>query len=259
MTDDGVPRGLPTRLSEDAAHTLLARAIELDRSRGSETTVADLRDVANEAGISGEAFDLALGELNAQLPATTMASYSAPRRAATTLWNSLRGRDTPMPHGDFGGVTPQTVWDAIISNTAAFVLTWLLILVMTRITQPMGWQAMDVTMLASEVLGLGIARRLRARVVELAFAGFIAFSVAELAMHLIFGIRSVQGGPTHMGVMIAGILGVVIGIGVARRSRTTNAPAVSPVATTANAASEPKSPPNDSAAAFRLGIAFRTR
>jgi hypothetical protein len=50
------------RLSEDAARRLLDRASELEAARGSEVSVAELRDAAREAGITLGAFEQALAE-----------------------------------------------------------------------------------------------------------------------------------------------------------------------------------------------------
>ena len=66
--------------------------------------------------------------------------------------------------------------------------------------------------------------------VEIGFTGFVAFQAAELAMHVIYGIRAVQGGPTHFTVMIAGILGVAIGMRTGRKSDAARARTVRPVA-----------------------------
>ena len=51
-----------SRLPEDAAHRLLARAVELDATRSAELTIAQLRAAATDAGISDTAFDAALKE-----------------------------------------------------------------------------------------------------------------------------------------------------------------------------------------------------
>lgn len=52
-------------LDDDGATLLLDRAAQLDAGRGRTVELADLRDAALEAGISGAAFDRALAELNA--------------------------------------------------------------------------------------------------------------------------------------------------------------------------------------------------
>ena len=51
-------------------------------------------------------------------------------------------------------------------------------------------------------------------------AAMAAFSASELVMHLYFGIRAVQGEPTHFAVMGAGLVGVALGgvLANARRS-----------------------------------------
>jgi hypothetical protein len=185
------------RLSEDSAHRLLARAIELDDTRGSETTLAELRGVANEAGISSHAFRAT----------NTVSSSVEPSSVVSRLWRRLRGADT----------RPEAVGDAVVSNAIAITLFWLLTFLLTRIAIGIGWQAMEGATLIGCMVGVGIARRLRARLVEVGLMGFVAFQAAELVMHLSFGLKSVQGGPTHFAVIVAGVLGAAIGWTANRR------------------------------------------
>ena len=56
---------LPDSLSEDEAHRVLARAVELDARAMSDVSISQLRSVAQEAGIAPEALDRALLELRA--------------------------------------------------------------------------------------------------------------------------------------------------------------------------------------------------
>lgn len=58
----------PDVLSEDAAHRLLARAVELDAHRAGSLSIEQLRDVARDAGISPRAFEDALREARASTP-----------------------------------------------------------------------------------------------------------------------------------------------------------------------------------------------
>jgi hypothetical protein len=71
-------------LSAPVAERLLKRASELDAVRTSGTAVAELRAAAAEAGISADAFDAALGELQKadQAPAPVAA-------VGTRRWRSL--------------------------------------------------------------------------------------------------------------------------------------------------------------------------
>jgi hypothetical protein len=52
-----------SQLSEEHAAQVLDRAAQIDAKRGREVSVAELRHAALEAGISGEAFELALAEI----------------------------------------------------------------------------------------------------------------------------------------------------------------------------------------------------
>ena len=52
---------------------------------------------------------------------------------------------------------------------------------------------------------------MRAPVVAYGLAAMAAFSASELAIHLSYGVRAVQGAPTHFAVMGSGILGVALG------------------------------------------------
>jgi hypothetical protein len=53
--------------------------------------------------------------------------------------------------------------------------------------------------------------RLRAPIAALFLAGQVVFSSAELILHAIYGIRAVQGGPTHLAVMASATFGVFHG------------------------------------------------
>ncbi len=57
------------RLSDEAVRRLLGRASELEAARSSELSLAELRDVAREAGIAPSALEQAIAELRSQQPA----------------------------------------------------------------------------------------------------------------------------------------------------------------------------------------------
>jgi hypothetical protein len=192
------------RLPDDAAHRLLARAIELDHCRESETTLADLRAIAHEAGITTQAFDAALRELHAHGIASSATFHVSPVQReglASRIWRRIAGRTEQ----------PATLADAVVSNVIAATLFWVLTYILTRAASGLGWQGGELAILLGCTAGVGIARRLGARLVQVGLIGFVAFQAAELAMHLAFGLHSVQGGPTHFAVIGAGIIGAVIG------------------------------------------------
>src|SRR4051812_17795631 len=66
---------LPDMVAEDAAHRLLARAVELDAHRSGSLSIDQLRDVARDAGISPRAFEDALAEMRAGEPKRSWRSW----------------------------------------------------------------------------------------------------------------------------------------------------------------------------------------
>ena len=66
------------RLPDQAAQRLLARASELEAARSAELSLAELREVAREAGIGPTAFDQALAELRGGLAPAEAAPVDVP-------------------------------------------------------------------------------------------------------------------------------------------------------------------------------------
>lgn len=202
VSDQREPEFETVRLSEDVAHRVLARAIELEQDRGAETTVAELRAVALEAGISMQAFEAALREGTAQVGRAKAAERPAKGGGFFgRLWSRLTQR----------GPKAMTLFEAVIANLTAAVLFLLLMFFLSRFARPLGWQAVEVKILVSCVLGLALARALRARLVAMGLLGLVACQAGAMAMHLRYGYETVQGGPTYGALMIAGVLGAVLG------------------------------------------------
>src|SRR5688572_9575167 len=65
MTSENEQPPHASRVPDETAHRILARAIELDASQAIETSLEDLRGIAQEAGISPGAFEQALAEFRA--------------------------------------------------------------------------------------------------------------------------------------------------------------------------------------------------
>lgn len=111
-------------------------------------------------------------------------------------------------------------------DVALLAFFWLLGFVLVqaaqRLTNP--WPASDIGLLIAEVVSFVIAFRFRAVVAAFLLASFSAFTLAELAIHALFGIRAAQGGPTHFAVLTAAFLGVAFGaLALARARRGTDA------------------------------------
>ena len=109
----------------------------------------------------------------------------------------------------------QSVW----RGTLVLALFWLTSFVLVQVGQRVfgGWAASEVGSVLACVLGVFVALRMRVRPVAYLLAGQLAFGVAELALHAVYGIRVVQGAPTHLAVMVAGTLGVLLGWYLSRR------------------------------------------
>ena len=74
------------RLPEEAARRLLERATELEAARSAELSVAELREVAREAGITPGAFEQALAEFRGTDPSSRVAAVPAWQRRLVRLW-----------------------------------------------------------------------------------------------------------------------------------------------------------------------------
>ena len=80
--DEPVPDGLP--VSEVNARKILERAIQIDTERAGETTVGELRKIAEELNISSAALMQAVREV--QIPAAAMATASQPVASGNRSW-----------------------------------------------------------------------------------------------------------------------------------------------------------------------------
>lgn len=199
------------RLSDDTARRILARAIDLEHAVDSGTmTVMQLRELAQEAGISPQAFEAALREAESGSEAHAPAA-SINQSWLAAVWARLNKRvDREVSRSDL-----------LTVSVAAALLVWIITFVLTRFARAEGWQAMEVTIFVSMLAGAGLARRLGARLVAVGILGLAAFQAAEFAMHTLYGIEAVQGGPTHWAVMIAGVLGALFGSRFERGSSPT--------------------------------------
>lgn len=173
-------------LSEDVAHRLLARAIELDARRAASLSVNQLREVAEEAGISRNAFEEAL--LEARVPAPA-------------------------------GVRRPSILDQVTMNAVAFSAFWSTAFVLGRAGSALtgGWVGEAGGLLLGNLLGVALARRLNARVAGFVLGATAIAQTTEFAFHLKYGILAVQSGPTHLAVILASALGVSAGLFAARR------------------------------------------
>jgi hypothetical protein len=105
------------------------------------------------------------------------------------------------------------VLNAVLRGALVLAIFWVTAFILVQFGQRVagGWAVSEVGEVLACALGVFLALRLRVKPVAYVLAGQLAFTVSELALHSIYGIRSVQGGPTHFAVMLAGTLGVALG------------------------------------------------
>jgi hypothetical protein len=116
-------------------------------------------------------------------------------------------------------------------NVVALVVFWLTGLTFIRIGERLlgGWPASTLGELGALLLGVVLALRLGAKVTAYFLTALTAYSASENAIRLYFGIRAAQGAATHLAVMGAGLIGVILGALLAthdgRANRLREAPA----------------------------------
>ena len=211
---------LESRLPEDAAHRLLARAVELDATRGAELTITQLRAAAREAGISTAAFEAALREWQSAEVASTEPSR--------------RGVGVPQWFADQATAIGVAVNGAPIRNLFALAAFWGVLVALVSIDRVAGvhWLVRKATDPVALAIGAVIASRLKARPVALLLAGLAVSLGAEFTMDAALGAPAVHGFGSHFALMIAGIAGVLLG-GRLHRSppaeRIADAPSTEPI------------------------------
>jgi hypothetical protein len=187
-----------TALPEDVAHRVLARAIELEASHGPSLTVAQLREIAREAGIPTHALDRALREL----PVAPLPAASAPRRRPFVRL--------------LGSVLALGSW-WIVLRTGDHVA-------MSLSSDPRVPLALDIGV---TVAAAAVALRCRMRVAAGALA---AFAAAQLVAYPLLALQvsaPVGSLPVWGALTAAGLLGVGAGAALMHRRTAHDAPAPS--------------------------------
>jgi hypothetical protein len=181
MQDDDV-------LSATRVAQLLRRAATVDAVLGDSLTVAQLRAVAREAGISDTALRVAMTELEQDQHNDAISSSSRRRR-----------------------VVDQVVRTVAVGIVVAGSMR--LLVPLTRLIDADVGAA--IGLIASLSLGMATARRLRARIAELATAGLGVALVAELALTVSVG--PIRGLSAHLAEFVAALGGVAAGVWLSRR------------------------------------------
>lgn len=220
MIGDDLPVDAQVLLSSEQAHRFLARAVALDAVRGNEVTIEQVRAAALEAGVDAGAITTALDELREQLRREQRDSRErVPSGLLHRLWRRGIGAEE-------GPTDAASVWNAIVANVVAFAAFWALLGVGMSAARSLQapWQMSHAVAIAANLLGVGIAVRLRARTVAVLLAVTAAAQAAEYPIQLLFGIEQVQGGATKWAMMIASALGLGLGALLVRTRRPSSVP-----------------------------------
>lgn len=211
MTNSDTSNPHPTVLSEELAHRVLARAVELDVLERSGTTVERLREVAHELGISDAVLEEALADVRRSVPAK-------PSGFLKPWIDRFRGIGRS-----------RSLLEAVVKHSAAFVIFLVLLNLLSASTRGFAfdWEVDNALRIGVNIVGVLVARHLRARQVTFVLATTAIAQIAEYAIHLVYGISSVQGGPTHFAVLLSAAIGVSVSM-FARNARPSTIPVVIP-------------------------------
>src|SRR5947208_7957803 len=115
----------------------------------------------------------------------------------------------------------RAVARSILKGALVLAVFWISAFILVQFGQRVagGWAVSQLGEVLACALGVFLALRLNVKPLAYVLAGQLAFTVSELALHSIFGNRSVQGGPTHFAVMLAGTIGVALGAFLRTRQR----------------------------------------
>jgi len=203
------------RVTDEIAQQLFARAATLDQDR---TQLAQLRNAAIEAGISGAAFDQALREWRA----------------------GVRWRRT-------AGSWPQR----FLRNAGAFAVGWTSLAILAAADRLLSMPGLvhKLTDPIGLIVGTVVAMRLRARTATIVMGGLAVSQGAEFVLDLLAGAPAIQGFYAHMGLMIAGIGGVAVS--QIRRSRDSSG---TPIGFSETTSSDPSGSKTDSPDSRGVGL-----
>jgi hypothetical protein len=111
--------------------------------------------------------------------------------------------------------------EALATNVVAFAAFWVVLAVVNAAGRSLAldWPILHAVQIAANLAGVGVAWRLRGRVTSIVLGVTAGAQIAEYAMHLLFGIQTVQGGPTQWAVLLAGLLGTGLGALMLRTRR----------------------------------------
>ena len=106
----------------------------------------------------------------------------------------------------------------VLANLAPLALMWIIGFVLMRINERFSAPPTlkEAGILFGIVVGAGLAWKLRARVALFLLAVFFAEVGSLLIAHLFYRVDRVNGGPVQMAILVASVLGVIVGSAINR-------------------------------------------
>ena len=212
-------QGDQLRLTDAQVQRVVARAIEFDSPSSARTTIAGIRDILREVGITPRAVDLAIDELGRDLsPAEAQSSDNS---RDPTLENASGGLPRPPSHWLLDGTRPVDasgtsneagIAASLLRNALVFSATWVLFGIVSRIA---GSLAFDRTAKScSQIALLAVAALLAERVGARFTAAFFAVFVAARIVWTL----QLPGASNNWALITASFLGFAAGALLYRRA-----------------------------------------
>lgn len=227
-------------LSEDAAHRVLARAIELDAAERGGMSMERVLDIAREVGVSPEAIESALRD---DREAAAMLSAPRPGRMQRA-WGYVQRFLIP----DMG---TQRRWEWLGRNLFAYAAVSVVYIFAAK----QGWGIFGhewrvVSQSLGTLAGLAVALGFRARIVAVGLAGLLVADAVGYTVAGSFQWPIVGASLGRLSTILAGILGVSIGLFFGRRGGRWQSRDADATATESQAATQPDAPQHPSRIAF---------
>lgn len=105
------------------------------------------------------------------------------------------------------------VFRTIVANLAPLVLMWIIAFALVRTVERFSAPATlaEAGQLFGIIIGAGLAWKLKGRVALFLLAVFFAEVGSLLLAHLYYSVDRVNGGPVQMAILVASVLGVIVG------------------------------------------------
>lgn len=214
---------------EEQARRILALAAEFDSRDGVTVPLSQLREIAQEAGISSAALERAIESI----------THPSPRGLLRRFWNRITS---------WLNVSPLGPLSALTINVLAFAGAFTLVSFSTRLASLLGghWVVTYGLIIIATLAGLGMAVRTRARLTAALLAIVAAAQLAVYPIRLLYGFSNTV---PEVALLLAAGFGLLLSRVLARPVEQPHAlPPNHPAQSRESDTSPPETPVKDRAA-----------